>query len=183
MSNTTQLFDCIENGLITAQNIRRGGKFRGKQLGRLSPDETYISLGLYPVVGVKPVYNRATQYLNGPLHEWDSAAQVVNLSYVVTDIDRESIVKSIKKQIKEATQNRLDDFAATREYRSIGSAAGYAGSHVSRFNSDGVYCKRVESDTWRVLYSILDEVEAGTRDIPGGYNEIESELPALEWPV
>ena len=90
---------------------------------------------------------------------------------------------NVKKQIKEATQNRLDDFAATREYRSIGSAAGYAGSHVSRFNTDGVYCKRVESDTWRVLYSILDKVEEGTREIPNGYDQIESELPALEWPV
>ena len=93
-----------------------------------------------------------------------------------------NVIIRIKQQIKSETQKRLDDFAFTREYRSIGSAAGYAGSHVSKFNSDGVYCKRAESDTWRILYSILEAVEDGTRDIPVGYEEIESELPVLAWP-
>jgi len=183
MSNNTQVFDCVENGEITAQNIRRGGVFRGKRLGRLSPDSTYLSLDLYPVTGAKPNYDNVTQVLTGPVHAWDSVNKVVRLTYVVTDIDRQVILSRIKEEIKSFTQRRLDEFAFTREYRSIGSASGYAGSHISRFNDEGVYCKRIESETWSILYNILEAVEVGTRDIPTGFAEIESELPVLRWPT
>lgn len=32
------------------------------------------------------------------------------------------------------------------------------------------------------LYEMLAEVEAGTRPLPDGYADVESELPVLAWP-
>lgn len=37
--------------------------------------------------------------------------------------------------------------------------------------------------TWAKCYEILGEVEAGTRPLPSGYEEIAPELPVPSWPV
>lgn len=89
----------------------------------------------------------------------------------------------VKRQIQAATQRRLDDFAQTRDYNSILSAATYATSTVPRFAADGQYAVEARDATWGKLYEMLGEVEAGTRPMPSGYAEIEPLLPKLEWPA
>lgn len=89
----------------------------------------------------------------------------------------------IKRQIQDATQRRLDDFARTRDYNSILSAATYATSTVPCFAADGQYAVQARDATWGKLYEMLEEVEAGTRPMPSGYAEIEPLLPKLQWPT
>jgi hypothetical protein len=88
----------------------------------------------------------------------------------------------IQDEIVTATQQRLDNFAKTRNYDSILSACTYAADLNPKFAAEGQYCVDARGATWTKLYEIMDEVEAGTRPMPSGYSDIESELPPLVWP-
>lgn len=85
--------------------------------------------------------------------------------------------------IQSAVQGRLDAFAQTRRYDGILSACTYATSTVPQFRADGQYCVQVRDATWAKCTEILAAVQAGTRPLPGGYSDIEAELPVLEWPL
>lgn len=90
---------------------------------------------------------------------------------------------ALQAAIVAQTQKRLDAFAQTRGYDDIKSACGYVGCSVARFAAEGTYCRDARAETWDALYTMLAEVEAGTRPIPTGYSDIEPELPVLEWPA
>lgn len=89
--------------------------------------------------------------------------------------------EQIKQEITSATSIRLDTFAKTRNYDSILSACTYATSQIPQFAKEGQYCVSMRDATWGKLYQIMQEVEAGTRPMPTGYADIESELPVLDW--
>jgi hypothetical protein len=91
--------------------------------------------------------------------------------------------EELQAQIVQFTQQRLDDFARTRNYDDIKSACDYAGCSVQKFSIEGQYCKDKRAETWAKLYEILAEVQAGTRPMPTGYGDIEPELPVLVWPT
>lgn len=88
----------------------------------------------------------------------------------------------LQQEILLATQERLDAFARTRNYDGILSAATYATSTIPQFAAEGQYAVEARDQTWAALYEMLAEVQAGARPIPGGYADIEAELPPLAWP-
>lgn len=90
--------------------------------------------------------------------------------------------EEILKSIVNSAQNRLDEFAKTRGYDGILSLATYATSTVPKFQAEGQYGVEARDATWAKLYEIMAEVEAGTRPMPAGFEDIEPELPLLEWP-
>jgi hypothetical protein len=79
-------------------------------------------------------------------------------------------------------QKRLDDFARTRGYDGILSAATFAASAVPKFAAEGQYAVAARDATWAKGYEILAAVEAGTRPMPT-VAEVAAELPVLVWPV
>ncbi len=79
-------------------------------------------------------------------------------------------------------QNRLDTFARTRNYDNIQSACSYMLSSVERFADEGAYAMQARDATWSAAYAILAEVQAGTRPVPASLEDIDGDLPALEWP-
>lgn len=81
-----------------------------------------------------------------------------------------------------AIQKRLDDFARTRNYDGILSAATYATSGVPKFKAEGQYAVEARDATWAKGYEILAAVKAGQRTAPT-LDELAAELPALAWPV
>lgn len=87
------------------------------------------------------------------------------------------------QSIVDATQARMDDFARTRNYDGILSLCTYATSAVPKFRSEGQYGVDARDRTWAKLYAILDEVQAGARQMPGGFADVEPDLPVLEWPA
>lgn len=89
----------------------------------------------------------------------------------------------LQSEIVSAVQQRLDDFARTRNYDGILSAATYAGSSVAQFRAEGAYALERRDATWSRLYEILAAVQSGARSVPSGYSDIEADLPALEWPA
>lgn len=80
-----------------------------------------------------------------------------------------------------AIQKRLDDFARTRNYDGILSAATYATSAVAKFRAEGQYAVEARDATWAKGYEILAAVEAGQRSAPT-FEQLAAELPALSWP-
>lgn len=95
--------------------------------------------------------------------------------------DAELKKQQLIEQVTTRTQQRLDDFAKTRNYDGILSAATYATSTNPKFQTEGQYAVEARDATWAKLYEILAEVEAGARPAPTSYEEIEPELPVLQW--
>jgi hypothetical protein len=87
------------------------------------------------------------------------------------------------QMVKNATQDRLDTFAQTRNYDGILSACTYATSTVPKFQSEGQYCVNARDNTWASLYTIMEEVQTGTRPMPTSVEEVMSLLPVLTWPA
>ena len=92
-------------------------------------------------------------------------------------------IAAVLKDVVDNTQARLDDFAKTRNYDGILSLSTYASSPTAKFQAEGQYGVEARDATWATLYTILAEVEAGTRPLPEGYDDVEPELPALAWPT
>lgn len=80
-----------------------------------------------------------------------------------------------------AIQAHLDNFARTRNYDGIMSAATYATSTVPKFRAEGQYAVEARDLTWAKGYEIMDEVMAGQKPMPT-LNEVIAELPELKWP-
>lgn len=89
--------------------------------------------------------------------------------------------KALKESIVKFVQERLDNFAKTRNYDSILSACTYATSSVAKFKTEGQYCVNARDATWSKLYQILEAVETGERTNVKSYSDIEAELPVLDW--
>ena len=94
-----------------------------------------------------------------------------------------ALEKNLQDSIIESTQQRLDSFARTRNYDGILSACTYATSNVPKFAAEGQAAVNFRDATWAALYQILEEVQAGQRETPTGFSDIEPLLPPLEWPV
>ena len=87
----------------------------------------------------------------------------------------------IVAQYTAVVQKHLDDFARTRNYDSILSAATYATSTVPEFAAEGQYAVEARDATWAKCYEVLAAVEAGSRPMPT-LEELLTELPVLTWP-
>ena len=109
------------------------------------------------------------------------------LSRVATDeelTERASVEFNAKiMEYRDKVQRRLDTFAQTRDYDTLERATTYIGDDFPRFSSDGIYCKEIRSDTWAFLYGELAKVAAGNRALPETWEELEIELPVMEWPI
>ena len=81
------------------------------------------------------------------------------------------------------TQQRLDDFARTRNYDGILSACTYATSAVPKFAAEGQYAVQARDATWAALYAFMADVQVGTQPVPTGFEDVEPLLPPLAWPI
>lgn len=149
-------------------------------------DELLASYNVFPVVSTGAQYDPATQVaepngcvFNADRNRWETAWTVRPKTAEEVQADTAKLQMSIVA----ATQQRLDDFARTRNYDGILSACTYATSVVLKFKTEGQYGVTARDSTWAKLYEMLAEVEAGTRPVPSGYTDIEQDLPALTWPA
>lgn len=134
----------------------------------------------------KPEYNKLTQIvreiqpklIKGVYYqEWE----VVDLDIETIEVLRKNEEERIKTNAVVLTQQRLDDFARTRNYDNILSACTYATSTVNKFQQEGQRAVDLRDLSWAKLYEILEEVESGIRPLPQSFEEIEKELPVLSW--
>lgn len=114
---------------------------------------------------------------------YEQAWEVVNLEPEQVAANIAQAKQQLIQSVTAATQQRLDDFAKTRNYDGILSACTYATSPTPKFQAEGQYCVEARDNTWATLYQIMREVEVGTRPMPSSYADIENELPSLTWPI
>ena len=137
--------------------------------------------GLYPIEGSEPAYDSATHRLTGPQYWFDGT--VVQRVYVVEDIPVAELMQQMQRSVVEATQQRLDAFAKTRNYDGILSACTYATSAVPKFQAEGQYCVDARDATWATLYQLFNDVTAGVKPMPASFSDIGLLLPTLKWPA
>ena len=123
---------------------------------------------------------KATEY-ETPLDEYEQMLADWVAAY--TTPDSEPLTpEQLQTLVVQATQQRLDDFARTRNYDGILSACTYATSAVPKFCIEGQYAVQARDTTWAALYALLAEVQAGTRPAPASFDDVAPLLPVLEWP-
>lgn len=148
-------------------------------------EETRNSFGVHLVeTAPKPLFNASTHKLiegnpSGSSSAWVQTWDVVELS----EEEVSKKIQNLTEKIVQATQDRLDSFARTRNYDGILSACTYATSNVPKFSREGQAAVNLRDATWAALYQILEEVQAGQREAPTGFSDIEHLLPPLEWSV
>lgn len=145
--------------------------------------ETY---NIYPVVMTGADYNDATEVsemtgcaYNFVKNRWETTWTVRNKTPEELERYRNNVIQSVVSK----TQERLDTFAQTRYYDDIKSVCDYAGCSVEKFSVEGQYCKDKRAETWQKLYEIMNEIDTGVRPPINNFEDIESELPILQWPI
>lgn len=88
-----------------------------------------------------------------------------------------------QSQVVQQVQQRLDNFAKTRNYDNILSAATYATSAVLKFQAEGQYAVNARDSTWATLYSVMEQALSGQITMPTSYEQVEMLLPTLVWPT
>lgn len=111
------------------------------------------------------------------LNAWQAAYDAANAPPPAPT--QEQIIARFTTQI----QARLDTFARTRNYDGILSACTYATDPNPKFAAEGQYCVNKRSETWAAAYTIIAQVQAGTRPMPSSIADIEPDLPVLQWPA
>lgn len=137
----------------------------------------------------RPAYDQITQSVREIAQEltqlghWEQRWEVVSLDAETIAANQAAAVANLIQSITSATQTRLDTFAHTRNYDGILSAATYATSINQAFAAEGQYAVTARDNTWAALYTIMAEVQAGTRPMPTSFADVEPDLPVLAWPA
>ena len=147
--------------------------------------ELFESYGVYEVAqATQPTYEVSTHRVTeGTPTLLDGVwTQVWNV-IALTSEELIQYQANVQQTIVDQTQQRLDDFACTRNYDGILSLCTYATSTVPKFQSEGQYGVEARDATYATLYNLLSEIQTGTRPMPSGFADIEADLPILTWPV
>ncbi len=131
-----------------------------------------------------PQYNPATHAVReaapvGGVQQWE----VYSLPAEEVEANQAAADQALQQSIVDATQQRLDEFARTRNYDGILSACTYATSAVPKFAAEGQYAVQARDATWAALYQFMADVQAGTQPVPTGFEDVEPLLPPLAWPI
>lgn len=149
-----------------------------------------------------PAYNPATETVSRDGTEWRDEDLVYRWAIrALTPDEIEAAYNETRRiiiaKITLASQSRINAFAATRGYDSVDSMSKYKDISdaeiailpaaeqplVERFRAECRYLALATASTWARLCLVLAEVEAGIRPAPASFDDVESELPPLAWPV
>lgn len=83
--------------------------------------------------------------------------------------------------VTDCAQQRLDVWAKTRGYDGIVSLCSYATSANPTFGAEGQRGVVLRDATWQALIDLKQAVINGERSMPGSWEAVEAELPALTW--
>lgn len=97
-------------------------------------------------------------------------------------VEKPKLIELLQLKIMTATQQRLDDFARTRNYDGIISLCTYATSQNVNFKAEGQYGVAARDATWSKLFDIFATVEPEKKPAFTSYADIKDHLPVLAWP-
>ena len=177
-----------EHNFCSAEALVRDGKaeqFRIVELDETDPPK------INPLT--QSVMRDGAEFVDG---RWQYYWRIDELTPEQIAVNETAYIQSLMASIVAQTQKRLDDFSATRVYDSVDSMAKYINltdaqiaslaeplqSIVLGFRAETSYHSLQVAATWAKLILIQNEVMAGTRAMPSGYEDIEADLPELSWP-
>ena len=109
---------------------------------------------------------------------YEGVAEDVQLH--ISDIPGDA-VELVFSQISAIAQQRLDAFAAQKNYDNIVSLIGYDSSSIPRFQADAQKGIQARDSTWAPLIALLESIVSGAAPIPRKDSDILSVLPTLTW--
>lgn len=112
------------------------------------------------------------------LVKWEAARQVIDAPEPPAPAPTP---EALFQSAIQATQQRLDDFAASRGYDGILSLCTYATDPDPVYAAEGQRGVTIRSTTWAALRAIQRGVMAGLRPMPASWAEVEAALPPLTW--
>ena len=175
-------FALVSNGVPTelqgGRSILAGEVQHPWAITYLWSAQELAAIGVYPIV--EPITPEGKVSTGSSLV---FANGVVTREHTYADIPVEQIQQRLYDDCVAYAQKRLDDFAATRGYAGILSAATYATSSVPKFAAEGQCCVDLRDQTWAALWQLLDNVQAGTEPMPATAADTEPYFPVLEWPA
>lgn len=119
------------------------------------------------------------------IEEYEGQAQLLDGKILFGEEIQTYLIDKAYKDFDSKVEQRLNAFAATRRYNSIYTAANYRDNPVQKYAEEGAYCFRMLGETYakceELLASYMPDVLAGKRPTPT-WEEIEAQLPILEWP-
>lgn len=181
------MYALIENGAVTrypytATDMRLANP--NTSFPNQLSDKTLAEFGLYRVTQVVPPQVQTGQIaVEGiPVLIGEEWTQVWGVR-AKSSVELATEMQVLQTGVVQATQDRLDAFARTRNYDSILSLCTYATSPTPKFAVEGQYGVEARDATWAKLYEMLAEIQAGTRPMPRGFADVEPDLPSLIWPV
>lgn len=98
------------------------------------------------------------------------------------DVDP-ALVTRVYQLVRNHIQERLDAFAATREYDNIASAITYRGSSIPKFAAEAERAFALRDLAWIQLNTFMAEMmdPENPVPIPKSVQEVESHIPELTW--
>lgn len=143
------------------------------------PESTLADFGVFPITETAAPSGVVVEEAPPALINGKWVQQWMTRDYTTEEFIRAQ--EALQAEIVQATQERLDAFAETRNYGGILSACTYATSAVPAFAAEGQRAVNLRDATWAGLYTILEEVQTGVRPMPAGFDDIEPDLPELIW--
>lgn len=90
--------------------------------------------------------------------------------------------EQVVANLTSAVQAYLDTTARTRNYDGILSLCSYAASAHPKFGAEGLAGVAWRDAVWAACYSIMADVQAGTRAVPTAA-QLLAEMPPMVWPA
>ena len=119
------------------------------------------------------------------IEEYEGQAQLIDGKILFGEEIQTYLIDKAYKDFDSKVEQRLNDFAATRRYNSIYTAANYRDNPVQKYATEGAYCFKMLGETYakceELLAKYMPPVLAGECSIPT-WEEIEGQLPILKWP-
>lgn len=144
--------------------------------------EMLESFGVFPVTEVTPAL-ASDQKLE---KSWTPVLtaegwQLQHQAVAKTAEDIESDLQVLKTSIMEAAQRNLDSAAKERGYDDAERCISYITSTNPTWKADADAMNTHRDAVWSKLFQIMGQVESGGRAAPTGFDEIEPELPVIDW--
>jgi hypothetical protein len=90
-------------------------------------------------------------------------------------------LEQLKQSIESAAQRNLDSAAKERGYDDAERCISYITSTNPTWKADADAMNTHRDAVWSKLFEIMGQVESGGRAAPTGFDEIEPELPVIDW--
>ncbi len=97
-----------------------------------------------------------------------------------SDLDQTAI-EHIVRLCSKYVEDKMDAFAALKNYSSMSSACNYTGSSNSNFLADTTKCNQIRDNTLITAYAYLNKIRNGELAVPRDTSEIDAILPPMEW--